>query len=217
MVTAVSHAPLADVFGAFFIAPAIATLLAATILKERVTRLDIISLTLGLIGVLMVARPGAAMNVGLLWALGGGALYGCFNAATRWSAAFAPPLAQIAGQLLFGALFTLPFAVAGFQSVAEAPFSDRLRACFGGGQFLSGHGLCARTRSGSLSVDISPTAERGADRLRRLRRSARRARRRRPGVDRSGGTRSAADRQAPRSRVLRVRAACRPAARPRPR
>lgn len=122
MVTAVSHAPLAGVFGAFFIAPAIATLLAATALKERVTRLDILSLTLGLIGVLMVARPGATMNVGLLWALGGGVFYGCFNAATRWSAGFAPPLAQIASQLLFGALLTLPFAVSGLTSVAEAPF-----------------------------------------------------------------------------------------------
>lgn len=122
MVTAVSHAPLADVFGAFFIAPAIATGLAALVLKEKVTRLDLLSLGLGLIGVLMVARPGAEMNIGLLWALSGGVFYGCFNAATRWSAGFTPPLAQIAGQLVFGALFTAPLAITHVGQMGEAPW-----------------------------------------------------------------------------------------------
>lgn len=122
MVTAVSFAPLADVFGAFFIAPAIATLLAATVLKERVTALDILSLLFGLVGVLMVTRPGADMNVGLLWALMGGASYGCFNAATRWSAPFTPPLAQIASQLAIGALITFPFALDGMAAAVEGPW-----------------------------------------------------------------------------------------------
>lgn len=122
MVTAVSHAPLADVFGAFFIAPAIATGLAALVLKEKVTRLDLLSLGLGLIGVLMVARPGTEMNIGLLWALAGGVFYGCFNAATRWSAGFTPPLAQIAGQLVFGALFTAPLAITHVGQMGEAPW-----------------------------------------------------------------------------------------------
>ncbi|WP_340107788.1 DMT family transporter [Pikeienuella sp. HZG-20] len=122
MVTAVSYAPLADVFGAFFIAPAIATLLAATVLKERVTALDLLSLLFGLVGVLMVTRPGAGMNVGLLWALAGGASYGCFNAATRWSAPFTPPLAQIASQLVIGTLITFPFALGGMGAATEGPW-----------------------------------------------------------------------------------------------
>ncbi len=122
MVSAVSHAPLADVFGAFFIAPAIATTLAALVLKEQVTRLDILSLILGLIGVVMVTRPGAEMNVGLLYALFGGLGYGLFNVTTRWSSSFAPPLAQVAGQLVVGALILTPFAAHHAASAAEAPW-----------------------------------------------------------------------------------------------
>lgn len=121
MVTAVSHAPLADVFGAFFVAPVIATALAAALLGERVTRLDLLSLGLGLVGVLMVTRPGAEMNVGLVWALGAGACYGAFNAATRWSSSFAPPLAQIASQMVVGALILTPFAAVEAADAARAP------------------------------------------------------------------------------------------------
>ncbi|MEX2519068.1 MAG: DMT family transporter [Paracoccaceae bacterium] len=122
MVTAVSYAPLADVFGAFFIAPAIATALAMVFLKERVTRGDVLSLALGLCGVLLVTRPDAEMNIGLLWALFAGSCYGAFNAATRWSAGFAPPLAQMAGQLIVGALLTAPLGAAGLSAVGEAPW-----------------------------------------------------------------------------------------------
>lgn len=122
MVTAVSYAPLADVFGAFFIAPAIATTLAMVLLKESVTRTDVFSLVLGLCGVLLVTRPGFEMNVGLLWGLFAGFCYGSFNVATRWSASFAPPLAQMSGQLIVGALLTAPFGMAGLGSAGEAPW-----------------------------------------------------------------------------------------------
>lgn len=163
MVTAVSHAPLADVFGAFFIAPAIATGLAALVLKEKVTRLDLLSLGLGLIGVLMVARPGAEMNIGLLWALSGGVFYGCFNAATRWSAGFTPPLAQIAGQLVFGALFTAPLAITHVGQMGSALAPAWFRCRIGHGEFLSGDGLCAGEGGSAFAADLSAIAKRGAD------------------------------------------------------
>lgn len=121
MVNAVVHAPLAEVFGAFFIAPAISTGLAALFLGERITRIDAVSLGLGLIGVLLVTRPGATINVGLLWALGGGVSYGAFNAATRWSAAFTPPRVQIASQLIIGSILLAPLGLPGLSAAAEAP------------------------------------------------------------------------------------------------
>lgn len=121
MVTAVRHAPLADVFGAFFVAPAVATFLATAILGERVTKLDILSIVLGLIGVVLVTRPGANMNVGLLWALLGGTCFACLNVATRWAAPYAPPLAQVVSQMLLGMLFTAPFALPEIGRAADAP------------------------------------------------------------------------------------------------
>ena len=121
MVTAVSFAPLAEVFGAFFIAPAVSTALAVWVLGERPARLDLVSLALGLVGVALVTRPGAEMNIGLVWGLAAGVLYGAFNAATRWSAAFAPPRTQIAGQLLVGAILLAPLGAAGLGAVGQAP------------------------------------------------------------------------------------------------
>lgn len=122
MVNAVGHAPLADVFGAFFIAPAAATFLAWALLGERVTRRDLLSLGLGLLGVLLVTRPSAEMNVGLLWALFGGLCYGAFNAATRWSAPLGRPVGQLAGQLVVGGLLSAPFGLAEIGQAAEAPW-----------------------------------------------------------------------------------------------
>ncbi len=121
MVTAVRHAPLADVFGAFFIAPAIAAGLAVLLLGETLARRDLLSLGLGLLGVLLVTRPGGAMNEGLLWALGSGCCYGAFNVATRWAAPLGRPLGQLGGQLVVGAIFTAPFGLPEIGRVGEAP------------------------------------------------------------------------------------------------
>lgn len=121
MVTAVSLAPLADAFGAFFLAPAISTGLAALLLGERPTRGDLASLGLGLVGVALVTRPGATMNEGLLWALGAGVCYGAFNAATRWAAPLGRPMGQLAAQLVVGACLTAPFGLPELGRAGEAP------------------------------------------------------------------------------------------------
>lgn len=121
IVTAVAHAPLAEVFGAFFIGPAVATLIARFLLREEVTKREWLALALGLAGVLMVTRPGAEMNAGHAWALAAGCFYGCYNGAARWSAGFAPPLAQISGQLFFAALILSPFALSEIDKISEAP------------------------------------------------------------------------------------------------
>ncbi|MDC1198845.1 DMT family transporter [bacterium] len=109
MITAVSKAPLADVFGAFFIGPGATTLIARFVLREEVRRREWIALALGLVGVVLVARPGFEMSEGLVWALAGGVSYGAFQAATRWTAGSAPPLAQNFAQMAVGAVILAPF------------------------------------------------------------------------------------------------------------
>lgn len=64
---AISRVPLADARGAYFVAPIIASLLAVPVLKERLDGRTLIALTLGFAGTLLVVRPGASMDVGMLW------------------------------------------------------------------------------------------------------------------------------------------------------
>lgn len=123
IITGASTAPLADVYGAFFVAPFVATLWAAAVLKERVRRLEWAALGVGFIGVLLVVQPSGAADPGLLWACGAGCCFGTFLAATRWAAGSGPPLAQLGGQLFVGSVLLAPFAVSDFVSEGvEAPW-----------------------------------------------------------------------------------------------
>ncbi|MEM1275068.1 MAG: DMT family transporter [Pseudomonadota bacterium] len=111
MINAVERAPLADVFGAFFVGPSVATILAVLILGERARWPDWTAVLLGFLGVLLVVQPTGDPSPGLFWALGGGTLFGCFLVATRWSTGSAPPLAQLAGQFFFGGVILAPLAI----------------------------------------------------------------------------------------------------------
>jgi len=102
---------MADAYGAFFIGPVVATLLARLLLKERVTSKEWIAVALGFAGVLLVVQPSFTMNTGILWALGAGTCYGSFLVATRWSAGSGPPMAQLTAQLMFAALFLMPLGL----------------------------------------------------------------------------------------------------------
>lgn len=121
IITAVRLSPLPDVFGAFFIGPALSIVFAVLFLREKASSLEWISVALGFVGVLMVLQPSATTGEGLWWALAAGVFYGGFLTATRWAASSGPPVAQLGAQLFFGFLFLLPLAIgdlttAGFQA-----------------------------------------------------------------------------------------------------
>lgn len=102
---------LADAYGAFFIGPVVATLLARVLLAERVTPKEWIAVTLGFVGVLLVVQPSFSMNTGILWALGAGTCYGTYLVATRWAAGSGPPIAQLTAQLVFATIFLMPLGL----------------------------------------------------------------------------------------------------------
>ena len=109
IITAVGKAPLADAYGAFFVGPAVATLLARFVLGETVRRFQWWALIVGFVGVVLVLKPSAAIAPGQLWALGAGCFYGAYLTATRWASSVGPPLAQLAGQLCVGTILLAPF------------------------------------------------------------------------------------------------------------
>lgn len=114
IITGASKAPLADVFGAFFVGPAVAILLARFVLGEAVRRVEWGAVALGFIGVAFVVRPGGEIVEGVIWALGAGLCYGAFLAATRWSAGFGPPVAQLGVQMAVAGVLLAPIGVASF-------------------------------------------------------------------------------------------------------
>ena len=122
IITAVSLVPLADAFGAFFVGPAVATILASTLLAEPVRRIEWAAVVAGFAGVLLIVKPQGTVAPGLIWALAAGCFYGGYLTAVRWTAPVAPPLAQLAGQLCVGAVLLTPLAVWSAPSLSlEAP------------------------------------------------------------------------------------------------
>jgi drug/metabolite transporter (DMT)-like permease len=109
IISAVTTIPLALAFGAFFVGPGVANFLVHFVLSERVRPIEWISVAIGFVGVLLVVQPSATMDTGILYALTAGVCYGAYNAATRWTRSVGSPIAQLAGQLVAGALIVLPF------------------------------------------------------------------------------------------------------------
>ncbi|NEN93013.1 MAG: EamA family transporter [Okeania sp. SIO3H1] len=111
MVTSVQTIEIHNAFGAFFVGPAVATILTRLVLKEAVTPLEWAAVALGFLGVLLVVQPTTDLKPGILWALFGGVGYGAFLVATRWAAKHGRPLGQLAGQLTIGFVLLTPLSL----------------------------------------------------------------------------------------------------------
>jgi drug/metabolite transporter (DMT)-like permease len=78
------YLPLAEATALNFTAPMLVTLLAAWLLRERVTRPRWVFVAAGLLGMLLIVRPGSEMlTPAALLALGAAALYAIFQILTR--------------------------------------------------------------------------------------------------------------------------------------
>ncbi len=102
---------LATAFGGLFFAPIVSFAVAAVVLREAVTAPRIILITLGFVGVLLVAQPGLEFTSGKAAALLAGTCYGLFLTASRAAAPLASSKALLFSQLIIAALLTLPFGV----------------------------------------------------------------------------------------------------------
>jgi len=112
LVFALNMVPLAYAVGGFLVAPIVSTLVGAFVLGEDLTSNRIIGALLACGGAIMISEPSAALHMGSVLALIGGALLGLYLVATRASAATADhPLTSLAVQCLLGAALIFPFAV----------------------------------------------------------------------------------------------------------
>ncbi len=76
--------PLAEATAVLFLAPLLVTLMAGPFLGERIGSGRWLAVVVGFAGVLLIARPGGALNpVGVAWALGGAVCYALYQLLTR--------------------------------------------------------------------------------------------------------------------------------------
>ena len=111
ILTALGTEPIANVFGAFFLGPILAYVLSAWLLNEGFSRVRMVLLGIGFLGVLLVVRPGFGMTPGLGFAVMAGVFYGGFLTASRWLSDIAHPGALLLSQLVVGALVLAPFGL----------------------------------------------------------------------------------------------------------
>ncbi|MEP5153968.1 DMT family transporter [Planktotalea sp.] len=107
-------APLADVFGAFFIAPMVSYILSVWFLKERTGAVQSVLVVLGFVGVLMIVRPGFDTSAGLGWALIAGCCYGLFLTVSRWLAGQVALGGLMLTQMIGPVVLTGPFVIGNF-------------------------------------------------------------------------------------------------------
>lgn len=111
ILTALRTEPIANVFGAFFIGPAISYLLSIWLLGERLIWTRVFLVLVGFLGVLMVVQPSPNMSFGLLFAVLAGCFYGGFLTASKWLNSAAPAKHLLLSQLIIGAVLLAPFGI----------------------------------------------------------------------------------------------------------
>ena len=108
ILTALKTEPIASVFGAFFIGPAVSYILSVWLLNEAFSPLRFLLVIVGFFGVLLVVQPGPNMSPGLLFAVQAGVFYGAFLTTSKWLAPIAPAPHLLLSQLLVGSLLLAP-------------------------------------------------------------------------------------------------------------
>ena len=103
--SAISLIPLADALALVFISPFVVTVLSALILKEAVGPRRWGAVIVGLLGALVIVRPGFVDgNLGTLFAMGAAITYACYLISTRKLAHTAPPMVTLTFSALVGAV-----------------------------------------------------------------------------------------------------------------
>jgi drug/metabolite transporter (DMT)-like permease len=108
---AIARIPLATAISAFFVAPIIAMVLAVLFLGEALTGRKIFSVVLGFIGALIILRPSASMDPGIVLAISAGGFFAMYMIATRQASLESEPAKTLAFQCLVGVALLTPQAL----------------------------------------------------------------------------------------------------------
>jgi drug/metabolite transporter (DMT)-like permease len=108
---AITDIPLATAFGGYFLGPVVAALVAAPVLGEPLTPVRLGAAGLGLVGAVLIVRPGVDVQFGSFLAMLSGLCFAGYLITTRLTAATTLPLDALRFQCVFGALLLTPVAL----------------------------------------------------------------------------------------------------------
>ncbi len=108
---ALLHEPVANVFGALFIAPLISFILSMVFLGEQPSRMRAVLLGLGFVGVLLVVKPGFGASFGMVYGVIAGISYGCYLMLTRVTSPLYRPRLLLMTQLIVGSIAVTPLGM----------------------------------------------------------------------------------------------------------
>jgi drug/metabolite transporter (DMT)-like permease len=113
----VSRIPLATAITAYFVGPVIAVLISVVFFREAFTIRKGLSLVFGVMGTLLVLRPGGSTDPGILMAFGAGFFFALYMIATRQASRQSDPFKTLTFQCVVGMFLLLPQALASWSSV----------------------------------------------------------------------------------------------------
>jgi drug/metabolite transporter (DMT)-like permease len=117
---AVSRLPLATATGASLVGPIVAVALSVPLLRERMTRVKVAALTLGVVGSLVMLRPGTSTDPAMLLAFSAGLFFAFYLIATRHASQASDPVQTLAFQCVVGTLLLTPLALSAWRGLVAS-------------------------------------------------------------------------------------------------
>ncbi|WP_299691775.1 EamA family transporter [uncultured Tateyamaria sp.] len=107
---AIARIPISLAVSAYFVGPVVAVALSVLFLKERFTRIKLLSLVLGFVGSIVVLQPSGDIDIGLIMAFGAGLFFALYLIATRQASQTSDPIKTLAFQCVIGTVLLSPQA-----------------------------------------------------------------------------------------------------------
>ena len=107
----ISLIPLATAISAYFVGPIVAVVLGVLFLREKLNAIKLLSLIFGFMGSMVILRPDAVWEPGIIMAFGSGCLFALYMITSRMTSVESDPIKTLALQCVIGNLLLSPFAI----------------------------------------------------------------------------------------------------------
>lgn len=157
LITGLRYIPLAEATAVIFLAPVFVTLLSALFLRESVSKSQWLTIALGLIGVVLIVRPGGALfSWPILLPLAAAVCFALYQLLTRILASKDHPVTSNFYSGLVGTLLLTPVAMFQLEQLQQMPVAD-LGMLFGlGALAMTAHMLLTQAFRYASAAVLAP-------------------------------------------------------------